>query len=218
MMPARGTAAMAAVCAAGVLALAGCSSGDGPEGKDGGSGGSAQGPAATAVSTTPSSPVASPSASAPPPASPSPSAPASASPTPVPVTGPDQQLVTMAVTGGFAGVRQEVVLRGDGTVRVTDKGGSEVRRTTAAQFRELRTLLGGVSKVPHRGCCAGLSKHPLGDPELADVPSFTRDTGAADMFQYTLRFDGRTVTTDRSGEEPALDRLIDALDDWLPDS
>ncbi|MFF5184325.1 hypothetical protein ACFY30_11130 [Streptomyces sp. NPDC000345] len=202
MTPARGTAATVAVCAAGVLALAGCSSGGGAEGKDGGSGGGTQGPAATAVSTTPSSPVASPSASAPPtvspPASPSPSAPASASPTPVPVTGPDQKLVTMAVTGGFAGVGQEVVLRGDGTVRVTDRGGSEVRRTTVAQFRKLRTL--------------------LGDPELADVPSFTRDTGAADMFQYTLRFDGRTVTTDRSGEEPALDRLIDALDDWLPES
>lgn len=56
----------------------------------------------------------------------------------------------------------------------------------------------------------------LGDPALEDVPSFTMGSGAYDSFQYTLRFGGRTVMTDRSGEEPALDRLIDALDDWLP--
>ncbi|MEU1181896.1 hypothetical protein ABZ464_30535 [Streptomyces sp. NPDC005820] len=102
----------------------------------------------------------------------------------------------MTITGGFAGVNQEVVLRGDGTVRVTDKGASRVRRTTAAQFRELRLL--------------------LGDPALDDVPSFTMGMGVYDSFQYTLRFGGRTVMTDRSGEEPALDPLIDALDDWLP--
>ncbi|MDX3243864.1 hypothetical protein, partial [Streptomyces sp. ME18-1-4] len=124
------------------------------------------------------------------------SAPASMSPSPVPVTGPDQKLVTMTVSGGFAGVHREVVLRGDGTVRTTDRGESAVRRTSTAQFTSLRTLL-----------C---------DPELADVPSVTRNTGAADMFQYTLRFGGRTVMTDRSAEEPALDRLIDALEKWLP--
>lgn len=31
------------------------------------------------------------------------------------------------------------------------------------------------------------------------------------MFQYTLRFNDRTVLTDRSAGQPALDRLIDAL-------
>ncbi|WP_256252261.1 protealysin inhibitor emfourin [Streptomyces sp. yr375] len=102
----------------------------------------------------------------------------------------------MTVSGGFAGVNQEVVLRGDGSVRTSDRGESEVRRTTTAQFTELRKL--------------------LADPALADVPAVTRNTGAADMFQYTLRFDGRTVTTDRSAAEPALDRLIDALAKWLP--
>jgi hypothetical protein len=104
----------------------------------------------------------------------------------------------MTVSGGFAGVNREVVLRGDGTVRTTDRGRSAVRRTTTAQFTSLRTL--------------------LGDPALADVPSFAMNTGAADMFRYTLRFGGRTVTTDRSAEEPALDRLIDALEKWLPAS
>jgi hypothetical protein len=114
----------------------------------------------------------------------------------VPVTGPKQKLVTMTVTGGFAGVNQKVVLRGDGTVLADDKGDPVVRRTSAAQFRELRTL--------------------LGDPALADVPEFTIDTGAADMFQYALQFNGRTVMTDRSADRPALDRLIDALSEWLP--
>ncbi|WP_406502594.1 hypothetical protein [Streptomyces sp. NBC_01602] len=102
----------------------------------------------------------------------------------------------MTVSGGFAGVNRQVVLRGDGTVRTTDRGESVVRRTTAAQFMELRTL--------------------LGDRSLADVPGFAMNMGAADMFQYTLQFDDRTVITDRSAEEPALDRLIDALGKWLP--
>ncbi|MFJ8109274.1 hypothetical protein [Streptomyces sp. NPDC096132] len=199
-MPGRATAAVAAkMCAVGVLALVGCTF------EDSAGDGSTKAPTDTAVSTA-TSRVASSSPPAPvttsPPDSPAPSpspsisAPASATPTPVPVTGPDQKLVTMNITGGFAGVNQEVVLRGDGTVRVSDKGRSQVRRTTAAQFRKLRTL--------------------LGDPALDEVPSFTMNMAATDQFQYTLRFGGRTVMTDRSAEEPALDRLIDALDDWLP--
>lgn len=182
------------VCAAGVLALVGCSPGD--------DGDSAK-PTSTARTTataSPSSPsgssTPSPSASASESASPTPSVPASALPSPVPVTGPDQKLVVMTVSGGFAGVSKEVVLRGDGTVRTADDGETAVRRTTAAQFTKLRTL--------------------LGDPALDDVPSFTMNMAANDLFQYTLRFDGRTVMTDRSSEEPALDRLIDALEQWLP--
>lgn len=120
----------------------------------------------------------------------------STGPSPVPVTGPDQVLVTMEVTGGFAGVRKQVTLRGDGTVHTDDKGERAVRRVGAAEFAELRTL--------------------LGDPALDDVSDFTRNMEAADLFQYTLRFDGRTVMTDRSAEEPALDRLLGALSEWLP--
>ncbi|WP_406361194.1 hypothetical protein [Streptomyces sp. NBC_01579] len=175
----------AMVCAAGVLALVGCSPGGG---------GSMAEPTHTAVATVTAS-SASPSPGSPT-SSPSVSVPASTTPSPVPVTGAGQKLVTMTVSGGFAGVNRQVVLRGDGTVRTTDRGESVVRRTTAAQFMELRTL--------------------LGDRSLADVPGFAMNMGAADMFQYTLQFDDRTVITDRSAEEPALDRLIDALDKWLP--
>ncbi|MFD9391642.1 hypothetical protein ACFWBB_13195 [Streptomyces sp. NPDC060000] len=177
------------VCAAAALALAGCSSGGGDDGK------AAEPTDETVVTVTVSDPPTSPAPSAPS-ASPSASVPATASPSPVPVTGPDQRLVAMTVSGGFAGVNRQVVLRGDGTVRTTDGGGSAVRRTTTAQFTTLRTL--------------------LGDPALADVPAFSLDGGAADRFQYTLQFDGRTVTTDRSTHEPALDRLIGALEKWLP--
>ncbi|MEV5903493.1 hypothetical protein OG613_04590 [Streptomyces sp. NBC_00015] len=185
------------VCAAAALALAGCSSGD--DGK------AAEPTDETVVTATvsdappsPAPPSASPSlsASSDASASPSVSVPASASPSPVPVTGPDQKLVTMTVSGGFAGVNRQVVLRGDGTVRTTDRGESAVRRTTAAQFTTLRTL--------------------LGDPALDDVPAFAIDMGSADKFQYTLQFDGRTVMTDRSTDAPALDRLIGALEKWLP--
>ncbi|MFE6823052.1 hypothetical protein [Streptomyces sp. NPDC057690] len=185
------------VCAAAALALAGCSPGD--DGK------AAEPTDETVVTATvsdaprsPASPSATPTVSASSDASASPSAsvPASASPSPVPVTGPDQKLVTMTVSGGFAGVNRQVVLRGDGTVRTTDRGQSAVRRTTAAQFTTLRTL--------------------LGDPALDDVPAFAIDMGSADKFQYTLQFDGRTVMTDRSTDAPALDRLIGALEKWLP--
>ncbi|MEV7000951.1 hypothetical protein AB0N62_25140 [Streptomyces sp. NPDC093982] len=105
--------------------------------------------------------------------------------------------MTMVVTGGYAGVHKEVTLRGDGSVHTDDKGERAVRRTGAAEFTELRTL--------------------LGDPALDEVSDFTKDTEGADMFQYTLRFDGRTVMTDRSVDEPALGRLVDALSEWLPE-
>ncbi|MFF4227518.1 hypothetical protein [Streptomyces sp. NPDC001820] len=103
----------------------------------------------------------------------------------------------MTVSGGFAGIHQQVILRGDGAVLTNDKGKPVLRRTSAAQFKELRTL--------------------LGDPALDDVPEFTMNMGAVDMFQYALQFNGRTVVTDRSDEQPALDRLIDALSQWLPE-
>ncbi|MFF4272489.1 hypothetical protein [Streptomyces sp. NPDC001536] len=103
----------------------------------------------------------------------------------------------MNISGGFAGVARSVVLRGDGTVRASDdRKGSVVHRTTAAEFRELRLL--------------------LGDPALDDVSDFTVNMSAADMFQYEVSFDGRTVLTDRSAEQPPLDALISALSEYLP--
>ncbi|MFE5813935.1 hypothetical protein [Streptomyces sp. NPDC056479] len=177
---------MTVTAAAVLLGLGGCAS-------DKGAGGAEQTDVAVGASTA-TSPSVSPSVS--PPSSPSPAPTTSPTPTPVPVTGPDQQLVTMVVTGGFAGVHKEVALRGDGSVHTSDKGERAVHRASAAEFTELRTL--------------------LGDPALDEVSDVTRNMEAADLFQYTLRFDGRTVMTDRSAEEPALDRLIDALSEWLP--
>lgn len=180
--------------AACVLGLVGCSSGGDGRAAEPTETASGTSTASTASPTVSASTSTSASASA------SVSASASASgsrPSPVPVTGPEQKLVTMTVSGGFAGVRQEVILRGDGTVSADDKGSRVVHRTGAAQFTKLRTL--------------------LGDPALAEVPAFTIDKGAADKFQYALQFNGRTVITDRSSAQPALDRLIDDLSTWLPD-
>ncbi|MDX2650303.1 hypothetical protein PV341_43485 [Streptomyces sp. PA03-1a] len=149
---------------------------------------------ATASATSSSSgspfPSAHPSATAS--ASPSPSR----TPSPVPVRGPRQKLVVMTVSGGFAGVHQQVTLRGDGTVLTMGKGEPVQRRVGAARFEQLRLL--------------------LGDPALEDVPDFTMNMAANDMFQYTLEFGGRTVMTDRSDGPPALERLINALSRWLP--
>ncbi|MFL1898480.1 hypothetical protein ACJWDR_05225 [Streptomyces tauricus] len=199
----RSTTAVA-VFAVAVLSVAGCS-GDGGEDAARSSDPSAGTTASFSDSPSVSPPGELPSPTPPPPppsppaatdaASASITASAGGSPSPVPTAGRQQKLVTMTVSGGFAGVRQEVVLRGDGTVRTSDKGDAEVRRAGAAEFTRLRTL--------------------LGDPALDDVPASTVDRNAADLFQYTLRFDGRTVVTDRSAERPPLDRLIDALSEWL---
>jgi hypothetical protein len=194
----RGTAAVVTVC---VLALAGCTF----------EGAGSTAPEATVIETeiemsaAPTTPASSAPASASPAtnpsASPSPSPSASPSPspspTPVPVKSPGQTLVSMNISGGFAGVGQSVVLRGDGTVRADDsRKGAVVRRTTATEFKELRLL--------------------LGDPALDDVPDFTINVSAMDMFQYEVRFEGRTVRTDGSAEQPPLDRLISALRRFLP--
>ncbi|MGW0578447.1 hypothetical protein ACWD25_21320, partial [Streptomyces sp. NPDC002920] len=123
MVLARGSAVVT-VCATGVLALAGCTSGEG--------GGTAEPTRSTTGTAAPASPSA--------------SATAAASPAPVPVTGPGQKLVTMTVSGGFAGVRQEVVLLGDSTVRTTEEDKVEVSPATKAEFTELRTLLGDTAR------------------------------------------------------------------------
>lgn len=184
----RVSAAVAVAC---VLALAGCTF------EGGGSTASEATKTEVSAASTPASP--SEPASASPSTSPgaSQSRSASPSPTPVPVRSPGQTLVSMKISGGFAGVGQSVVLRGDGTVHASDdRKGSVVHRTTAAEFRELRLL--------------------LGDPALDDVSDVTWNMSAADMFQYEVRFDGRTVLTDRSAEEPPLDALISALSEYLP--
>ncbi|WP_256096406.1 protealysin inhibitor emfourin [Streptomyces sp. LUP30] len=183
------TRGSAIVCTAAMaLALAGCSAG-----RDG-----------RAAEPTDEATVGVTVSDAPPPSAPaSPSSPAASPSAPNPGTVPSasatgqsgRKLVTMTISGGFAGVNREVVLRGDGTVRTTDRGASGVRRTTAAQFTRLRTL--------------------LADPALDAVPASSLDRGAADRFRYTLQFDGRTVTTDRTADKPALKRLIDALETWL---
>lgn len=189
------------VCTAAALALAGCSAGDDgkaaePPDESVVTVSVSDGPTASAPPSPTISAAASPSAPVSPSASASAPGSAAGSQSPVPVTGPEQKLVIMTVSGGFAGVNRQLVLRGDGTVRTTDRGRSAVRRTTPAQFTSLRTL--------------------LGDPALADVPAFSLDGGAADRFRYTLQFDDRAVTTDRSSDVPALDALIDALEKWLP--
>lgn len=186
----RVSAAVAVAC---LLALAGCTF------EGGGSTASEATETEVSAASTPASPSepASASPSTSPGASPSQSPSASPSPTPVPVKSPGQTLVSMKISGGFAGVGQSVVLRGDGTVHASDdRKGSVVHRTTAAEFRELRLL--------------------LGDPALDDVSDVTWNMSAADMFQYEVRFDGRTVLTDRSAEEPPLDALISALSEYLP--
>ncbi|MCW8376740.1 hypothetical protein [Streptomyces justiciae] len=168
-----------AVAAVGVLALAGCGADD--------SGGAAPEPTVTSGAPAPevTADATTPEVTA-----------DATTPTPAPTTDPTQKLASLSISGGFAGVSQQVVLRGDGTVHARDNGRSATRHLGAAEFRELRTL--------------------LGDPALDEVPDFTVNTGAADLFQYQLRFDGRTVMTDRSASHPAVDRLIDALSAFLP--
>ncbi|MFI1939172.1 hypothetical protein ACH44C_18690 [Streptomyces purpureus] len=137
-----------------------------------------------------------PSAAPPPAASPStaasPSPATSPSASPQRAADPDEVLVSVNVSGGFAGVSNELRVHGDGrwTVR-TGKGQDRTGRMTGAEVARLRASLEA--------------------PAYARVP--VRPTGPTvfDGFQYVIAHDHRVVVA-ADGERPdALRRVFDAL-------
>ncbi|MFF8597509.1 hypothetical protein ACF065_01070 [Streptomyces sp. NPDC015232] len=111
---------------------------------------------------------------------------------------PREDLVEVVVSGGFAGVRNKLVVRYDGSWTLA-KGTGEP--TTGRMTPE------GVAAL----------RAALEDPAFAKVPDRPSGRPVADGFEYAVTYAHRLVLT-RDGEErpPALQRVFDALPDGGP--
>lgn len=124
--------------------------------------------------------------------------PATASPTAgTAQPAPQDVLLEVAVTGGFAGVDNRLVVKYDGTyTTVTRAKSPKSGRMTAAEVAELRAA--------------------LEDPAYAKVPARPSGSPIADGFQYSLTYAHRTVIASDGARPPALDRVFKALPDGGP--
>ncbi|MFF4173361.1 hypothetical protein [Streptomyces sp. NPDC001744] len=105
---------------------------------------------------------------------------------------PGRVLVEVVVTGGFAGVRNQLVVRQDGGWTVLS--GTKPPRTgrqTPAETAELRAA--------------------LEDPAYALVPARPTGRPVADGFQYRVTYRHRLVVADDGDRPPALRRVFAAL-------
>ncbi|MFJ4342121.1 hypothetical protein [Streptomyces sp. NPDC088915] len=110
---------------------------------------------------------------------------------------PGEVLVQVVVTGGFAGVRNRLVVHRDGewTVHTGDKP-PRTGRQTAAEAAELRAA--------------------LEDPAFALVPARPTGRPIADGFQYEVTHRHRVVVAGDGDRPPALQRVFDALPEGGP--
>ncbi|MFC8588100.1 hypothetical protein ACFUGD_26630 [Streptomyces sp. NPDC057217] len=110
---------------------------------------------------------------------------------------PGRVLVQVTVTGGFAGVRNRLVVHRDGawTVRSGDKP-PRTGRQTPAEAAELRAA--------------------LEDPAFALVPARPTGRPIADGFQYEVVHRHRVVVAGDGERPPALQRVFDALPEGGP--
>ncbi|MFI9118179.1 hypothetical protein ACIGW0_02030 [Streptomyces bikiniensis] len=113
------------------------------------------------------------------------------------VPRPGEVLVQVVVTGGFAGVRNRLVVHRDGewTVRSGDKPPRTGRQTPAE--------------------AAGL-RAALEDPAFALVPARPTGRPIADGFQYEVTYGHRVVVAGDGDRPPALRRVFDALPEGGP--
>ncbi|AVH95487.1 hypothetical protein C5L38_10730 [Streptomyces sp. WAC00288] len=103
----------------------------------------------------------------------------------------------MVVTGGFAGVRNQLVVHRDGewTIRSGDKP-PRTGRQTPAEAAELRAA--------------------LEDPAFALVPARPTGRPIADGFQYAVTHRHRVIIAGDGDRPPALRRVFDALPEGGP--
>ncbi len=116
---------------------------------------------------------------------------------PRPDPRPGEVLVQVVVTGGFAGVRNRLVVHRDGqwTVRSGDKPPRTGRQTPAE--------------------AAGL-RGALEDPAFALVPARPTGRPIADGFRYEVTYGRRVVVAGDGDRPPALRRVFDALPEGGP--
>jgi hypothetical protein len=105
-------------------------------------------------------------------------------------------LVTMDVSGGYAGVDRGVTVAQDGSCTVRER--NETRAADRLGRDELARLRG-----------------LLEDADLATQPSRSIDPHLRDGFRYRLRYRGRTVVTDLSGSNRPLQEAVHLLDGLL---
>lgn len=149
----------------GVLLAAGCASGEGGDGGE---------DSTRARSSAPTTPA---------PTTPAPTTPAAARP-----------LVHVTVTGGIAGVRNDLLVRDDGTYTTSTKTGPKGSgRMTPAELAELRRALEKA--------------------DFARLPGEATGSPVADGFTYRITYAGHTVTTDETTRLPALRDVFAALPD-----
>ncbi|MEV6326998.1 hypothetical protein [Streptomyces sp. NPDC051909] len=111
---------------------------------------------------------------------------------------PQEDLVEVVVSGGFAGVRNKLVVRYDGSWTLRRGTGEPTTgRMTPDHVAALRAA--------------------LEDPAYAKVPDRPTGSPVADGFEYAVTYAHRLVLT-RDGEDrpPALQRVFDALPDGGP--
>lgn len=119
----------------------------------------------------------------------------SAPTTPAPTTpAAARPLVHVTVTGGIAGVRNDLLVRDDGTYTTSTKTGPKGSgRMTPAELAELRRALEKA--------------------DFARLPGEATGSPVADGFTYRITYAGHTVTTDERTRLPALRDVFAALPD-----
>ncbi|MFJ8130936.1 hypothetical protein [Streptomyces hydrogenans] len=106
-------------------------------------------------------------------------------------------LVEVAVSGGYAGVDNRLVVREDGSWTLTSRRGEpRTGRMTSEGLAELRDA--------------------LRDPAYARVPERPSDPPVADGFRYSVTYDHRLVVAGDGDRPAALQRVFDALPEGGP--
>ncbi|MFI1173330.1 hypothetical protein [Streptomyces melanogenes] len=122
------------------------------------------------------------SAQTPPPGTPPPTSPGSATATP---PAQHAQLLKMVVSGGFAGLHNELVVKEDGSYTSTSRDGKTTTGTLAPDaLAKLRTA--------------------LKDADFAHLPPRPTGRPIADALMYQFTYEGHVVLTDDIHQGPAL--------------
>lgn len=102
-------------------------------------------------------------------------------------------LVDLAITGGFIGRQDRVLLRTDGSYETTTR--NRPHRTGRLNSPELTALRRDVATA-----------------DFDALPTRMIDPNARDLFQYRITYAGHTVVTDRTEQVPALERVLERLE------
>ncbi|MFI9025431.1 hypothetical protein [Streptomyces sp. NPDC053560] len=106
---------------------------------------------------------------------------------------PAAEDVSLAITGGIAGVSQGIEVHPDGSVVLTGrKGGRAAPDLSRAEHKKLDSLLTAV--------------------DFAGLPARSISATSADRFEYRLKYDGHSLVTDRSTDLGPADDLIRHLE------